>query len=87
MTVTLAAALQTNEFVYVAYSADAFATAGNSGVLAVTSSASNVYTFTMPAFVNGTVVAFYPFTSGSDEFLFCFCRCSTNSVQNFRSLA
>jgi len=67
MTVTLAAALQTNEFVYVAYSTDAFATSGNSGVLAVTSSAANVYTFTMPAYLNGTVVTFYPFTSTSSS--------------------
>ena len=67
MTVTLSNILQTNEFLYVAYSTDAFATSGNSGILSVTSSAGSVYTFTFPAYTSGTTVTFYPFTSVSNS--------------------
>ncbi|TRX35988.1 hypothetical protein [Flavobacterium restrictum] len=66
VTVTMAGALNSAEYLYVAYSTDGFATSGNSGVVAIPSiNGSFQGNATIPAYTAGTVVSYYPFTSVS----------------------
>ena len=66
-TVTLASALNTNEFLYVSWSTDGFASSANSGVVATTFSSGSTYNYNIPATLGGVTVTFYPFTSVSSS--------------------
>ncbi len=64
--VTMSGALNAAEYLYVAYSTDAFATSANSGIVASGAlNGSFVGTAIIPAYPSGTVVTYYPFTSTS----------------------
>ena len=64
VTVTMAGALSSGEYLYVAYSTDAFATSANSGIVTVSSLIANKGTATIPVLA-GTV-SYYAFTSISN---------------------
>ncbi|WP_191963368.1 YDG domain-containing protein [Flavobacterium luteum] len=68
VTVTLPSNLQTNEYLYLGWSTDNFATSGNSGIVSVaTNPSTGNYTFTIPGAAASSIVSFYPFTSVSSS--------------------
>lgn len=66
-TVTLAAPLNTNEFLYVAWSTDDFASSSNSGIVATTFASGSTYNYSIPGAPANATVRFYPFTSISSN--------------------
>ncbi len=68
VTVTMANALNTGEYLYLAYSTDGFVNSANSGVVAITSlNGSFQGTAALPSKTTGTVLTYYPFTSTSSS--------------------